>query len=489
MPNHQNRSLQDVLHVEDDASLCEFTCERSGMLLWPLVRTAFLRAIISDLLYGTTGFSSIGKSLASVEGMSTLVRSVVHNRLHAGLRGEVCLMTTALGHIQRDGKVFNRLSDYFALSFPERTFVLEDQHDWRWPFPRHFARVMLHSPTVVHAALAGRVMVRAHHRRRADALISVVCARAEECLGWTPGPQRRAALVDALARRMAQAPSGFDHYRRLFSRLGVRLLIKEDGCYGSSAVALAAAHSLGIATAEHQHGAVSAGHDAYNVAPTMARSSAYRMTLPQHFLSYGNWWNEQISVPVEKIAIGNPHRTEQLATRRTATDTGRTDILVLGDGVETQLYLDLVQRLLPVAKRLGLQVVFRPHPMERRHVEGLDRPDFLVDVRPDIYTSFERAHAVVSEVSTGLFEAVGLAQRVVMWQTPKALFSFPTHGFETFDNAEELGFVLASPSRRALTPEAVEQTWASDWKANYARFLESVLVGRGPTAATEGGPM
>lgn len=486
MLNRDGIRLQDVLHVEDDASLCEFTCERSGMLLWPLVRTAFLRAILSDLLYGETGFAAAGKSVASADGVSTLLRSVVHNRLHGGLRGEVCLMTTALGHIQRDGKVFNRLSDYFAQSLPEHTLVLEEQHDWRWPFPRHFERVLLHSPTAVQAALAGRVLVRERHRRRADALISLVCARAHERLGWTPGPARRAAMVDALARRIAQAPSGFDHYRRMFSRLGVRLLVKEDGCYGSSAVALAAAHSLGIATAEHQHGAVSAGHDAYNVAPAMARSAAYRMTLPQHFLGYGSWWMEQMSVPVQKIAIGNPHRTEQLAARPVPADAARTDILVLGDGVETQLYLDLVRQLVPVGKRLGLRVVFRPHPMERRNVAASDGQPFTVDTQPDIYASFERAHAVVSEVSTGLFEAVGLAQRVVMWETPKARFSFPAHTFETFTDAEQLGAVLESPSRRPLTPEAVERTWAPGWKANYTRFVERALAGRLAPAAAEG---
>jgi hypothetical protein len=478
MLNPHGFTLPDLLFVEDDPALLLFSCEHTGVLLWPLVRTLFLRMVLSDLLYGTSLSAVSGKSLASADGMRTLLKSTAHNCLRRPRSAaEICLMATALGHQHKDGKIFNRLCDHFALSMPQRSVVLEDQHDWRWPFPRHFDRVLFHSPIVVQSALAGRLLVREAHRRRAEALIDLVCSRARGRLGWEPDAGRRALLVNVLARKLPQVPFGFERYRRLFSRLGTRLLLKEDGCFGSSAVAIAAARSLGIVTAEYQHGAVSAGHDAYNVAPTLASSVAYRATLPEYFLAYGEWWNEQMSVPVRKVAVGNPHRSEQLSARRATGCSAKTDILVLGDGVETALYLDLVARLQPVAERLGLRLVFRPHPMERRVFADRPAPNgFVLDVDSDIYGSLERAYAVISEVSTGLFEAVGLAERVLMWDTPKARFAFPTHPFQTFTTLEELQDILSRPTEGQLDPRTVERTWAPEWKANYRRFVDETLA-------------
>ena len=71
---------------------------------------------------------------------------------------------------------------------------------------------------------------------------------------------------------------------------------------------IVAAKEMGIRTAEYQHGAVSRGHDAYNVAPGQGSSPEYQKVLPEFFLGYGRWWNEQINVPVTKVAVGNPHR-------------------------------------------------------------------------------------------------------------------------------------------------------------------------------------
>ena len=62
-------------------------------------------------------------------------------------------------------------------------------------------------------------------------------------------------------------------------------------------------------------------------------------TLPKHFLSYGKWWDQYLSLPLNKIAIGNPHRDSQLS--RLTPLKNKTDILVLGDGIETEMYLEL----------------------------------------------------------------------------------------------------------------------------------------------------
>src|SRR6202012_5072037 len=105
------------------------------------------------------------------------------------------------------------------------------------------------------------------------------------------------------------------------------------------------------------------GHDGYNIAPALAREGEYRSALPQYFLGYGSWWNDQINVPVTKVAVGNPHRQWQLAqlTQRGAAD----GILLLGDGIDTERYLSMAKEIASLASPQGLRTVFRPHPVER----------------------------------------------------------------------------------------------------------------------------
>jgi hypothetical protein len=124
-----------------------------------------------------------------------------------------------------------------------------------------------------------------------------------------------------------------------------------------------------------------------------------------------------------------------------------------------------------------LRVVFRPHPLERARVLA-SNPKGIgavhVDSHADIYESFASAAALVSETSTGLFEAVGLVDRIFALETPRGRFSMPRHPFETCAGAEDMAARLSD--RSAAVPDAAEvaRIWAPDWRSNYRAFLESV---------------
>lgn len=471
-------TLPDLLALEDDPRLLEFRCPRTGLLLWPLVRTAVLHSAMGDLFYGAEGAQLATPPRVPVRrAAATLARSVLHNARAGRFAGsDVCLMPTGAGLMRLEGRWFNRLSDHFAGVFPGRSLVIEDHHDWQWPFPRHFNRVLLHAPLQVQAAVAGRLAAGPRHRELAEGLVAFVADRAQREIGWTLAPERRAALATSLARKAAAVPGSYDAYRRLLERAGVCVLLKENACYGPSSVLIAAARSLGIATAEYQHGSLSAGHSAYNLAPALRASADYRRTLPDTFLGYGRWWLEQVNVPVEKLALGNPHRSEQLA-QQTVPAVERRDVLLLGDGVETAVYLALARDIAPAAQRAGLRVVFRPHPRERAGVAAAwrDIPGVVLDTQADIYTSLRAAHAVVSELSTGLFEAIGLADKVLLWNTPKSRFAFPVHPFATFDDAGELATMLAGTAG-VLDAGQVEAIWAPGWREAYAAYVQGALA-------------
>jgi hypothetical protein len=97
--------------------------------------------------------------------------------------------------------------------------------------------------------------------------------------------------------------------------------------------------------------------------------------------------------------------------------------------------------------------------------------------------SVRDAEIVVSEVSTGLFEAIGLVPKIFIWDTPKAQFSYPTHPFQRFVTATELSAMLADETAGRVTLDQIDSIWAPNWRENYCSFIEAALRRSAPSSA------
>lgn len=469
-------SLSDLLEIENDHAFLAFCCPHSGALIWPLVRNQFLRQLISDLYYQQTPLVAAVQAVPRRQALAALGRVLGHNLQQGRMRGEVLVVGTGAGHFQREGRWFNRITDYLAQESPASTVLVEGVVDWHVPHPRWRQRVVYWLPWQGAITVAGRLLTRDVHVRAARELLEYARQRALQLLGLTIADSNMDMLVSMLARKLARLPVMQFAYRRLLERVQPRLVLLEQACYGDFAPFNQVAREMGIRVAEPQHGMVSGGHDAYSCAPMLRESEVYRACLPHDFLAYGAWWNSQINVPVHKWVIGNPHYSEQHRLIAPA-QVAQTDILLLGDGIEFSLYLALAQELAQLL-RGRYRIVLRPHPLERAEVQ-LRFPegragDVLIDTNRDIYGSFATAHAVVGEVSTGLFEAQGIAGRVLLWETAKARFSYPQHPFRGFADARALVEALQVP-QAGQTEVLAEEVWAPDWVGNYRKYLAHAL--------------
>lgn len=470
-------SLRQLLSLEDDPELLGHLCHGTGIPAWPLVRVEFIRTIMSELLFKTASLTAGYQQRPYKQALGYVPRSLAHNAMHRNdYQSDICLFTSGLGNFVRNGQTFERLAGYFANIYPENSLIYQDHGGWRWHRHYQFPRVLYATPFNLAAQLAARVAVGARHRALADAVVGRAAANANSRLGHVVQPADLAGLARSLARQLAMLPFVTEYYAKWFARRKIKLLLKEDASYGGRSVAvLAAARLAGVPIAEYQHGAISAGHDGYNVAPALANSEAFRQALPDYLLTYGEWWGEQTNLPVRKVVVGNPHFTE--STKHIGTSgRGRRDILILGDGIETELYLDLAGRVARIAASRGLRVVFRPHPIERQRAASATLPPGVeLDKNSDVYQSFAETGIVISELSTGLFEAAGLVERVVMWDTEKARFAFPQLPFPAFAEYGELEQALFGAAEHADNGVAGSRIWADNWQLNYKNFVESVL--------------
>jgi hypothetical protein len=466
--------FDELLAVENTPEILSFRCPESDTLLWPAIRQAFLRFIIGDLLYSSDITPAYGRRPFS-RALAATLRTLTHNALNRNLTGDVLIMGTGMGTVWRDARLFNRISDYFAEATPGGAVLVEDLYDWNWPRPRWNERVLYHTPIQLEAFVRERVAVRGAHETIARRFVNFLRARAS-IVGWSLSDGRASFLCLKLARYMAQSVARKRAYHRLLRRVQPRVVLKEEASYGHSALFNLAVREAGVPLAEHQHGMVSSAHDAYNVAPALLQDAGYRATQPDWFLSYGEWWTDQINAPCQPVAIGSPHRTRRL---RELEETARVPatVLLLGDGFDTDGTTAMSRTLAGILSE-RYRVVFRPHPMERAKVKAIygnrRGEPFVVDEHTDIYDSMRDAAVVVGEFSTGLVESAGIVDRVFVWQTPRSLFFFPHHPFAVCESADDLARRIMSSDEGRVSEKALDRIWQSGWEARYAAFLSTV---------------
>jgi hypothetical protein len=462
--------LRDLLELESDPAIIELTCPSTGVPAWPAIRNDVFRTLISDRFYRSAPIVDLERR----PSISRLTASAVKSALHSVRRpleaSDVLIVGTGAGLQPRDGTLFNRITDYFAEALGARAWNVEGLFGDRWPAaPRWNRRLSFLGVGRLRVAATMRLAVRDADRKLARTLVERVSAAALERLGTPFDGKRRAAFEAMAARRLAAYPVRARLAKRILHASRARVVLLEDGSFGVNAVFNAVAHDAGVHVAEFQHGMITSGHDAYNVHPRLAQSDAFARAQPMSFLLYGEWWSRQMATPARHSVIGNPHRSHVLSAWRPAEH--RDALLVLGDGVETDLFLSFCREL---ARTAGpLKVRFRPHPAERAKVARLTDPAVEIDREPDLYRSFATTTALIGESSTALYEGTGLIPRVAVWDTPKSRFYLGEHPFPRLTSADQLPAFLAGPE---TSSDLLNELWATDWRRRFVSWIEDRLA-------------
>lgn len=272
--------------------------------------------ILGDYFYGgllLTGGWDAHKAQLNLKLAAIVSKAFIHNAYQLQTLNQDCpilIMATGARIVKNNGLYFNCLSDHFIAAAQDQTLAMEDLFNWKWPFPRHHRKVLIQVPLRVKGVVFGRMRA-SKFIEQSRALVNLACDRALKYTEWNAGDHRREAMAKFCANRAGSLLPRYLMYKSIFKRMGTRLLIKEEACYGGAdnATAVVAARHSGMMVAEYQHGSLSKGHNAYNFAQSVLDDSNYLQTLPDHLLVYGSWWGEQINAPVTKIVIGNPHRS------------------------------------------------------------------------------------------------------------------------------------------------------------------------------------
>jgi hypothetical protein len=461
------RVTDELLAFDDQPELLSFRFGFDALLLWPFARW-FLRNEAVDQALGLQAAHATGEPRTLAQRLGYVARSALLNPLTVRRTFDVVLFGTSAGVVvQKEGRWFDRINDYFALE--RDSLVIDGSYRGNYRHPRFPPHVRCHDGFWLSAAIAGRLK-RASDKDRQT--ISRFMQFVDERFPAKLSTESRSVVERDLLSWAAMLPILHSLYHRFFERVHPRLILVEDGSYGRNGHLFAWARAHGIVTAEPQHGVIVPIHLAYNYGAKLRQHPDLLRQLPEHLLMYGNYWAAQIRTPSKPVIVGSPHFTTRASE---LTERNPRDIVIVSQGDRTDIMVQLAETL---ARRLpDRSIVYRLHQGEVPFRERYQRLETIANVRisnsGDIYSCYRDAELVVGHSSTALFEAAGLSLPILVHDDETSRLYIPEGLGVRFQTVEE----LVERARAGSTPPSnAGDFWARDWRANYRAFLHRVGV-------------
>ncbi|MEL7434079.1 MAG: hypothetical protein AAFN11_09025, partial [Chloroflexota bacterium] len=234
----------------------------------------------------------------------------------------------------------------------------------------------------------------------------------------------------------------------------------------------------GCTIAELQHGVIFPNHVAYNFPQSIQYNPQHPAHLykPDVLLTFGDFWNQQISVLGATRTIGHPLLSDKLAHLKPSTHEKQT--LVVSQGTFSE-------QLSTITASLA-----RAYPDEtfiyKLHPEEIDFPDRythlrafanvkVIDYQAPIHDFIEQSATIFGAYSTVLFEAIAYPERRIFILDSDFLDAEIARQLGTLiTSAEEITDIFRDETYGYPTLNA-HDVWHPDWEANLNRFLQETI--------------
>lgn len=462
-------SNDDLMFLESDKKILDYK-NRDGTPWWFYIRYDFLFGFLSQKL-GIRQELSFHRQV-NFSGIKFIFKSIMHDMLHSyDKSASIAFYVTSRPLKNTENKkYYNRYADPFYELYPHNTVVYENAPlDWQWYSPRLYNNYRFYTFNLVKSRLVSKFFTRIPPEL--SDLLSYLSDRSKDFFDFELSEEMKLYFKKIALSNYKTYSSHFSWFIRKLKQHHTKLVIVSGASYSHYCDLNKLAHKEGIIVADMQHGAICSSNILYTYARNILDSEELKAIIPDYYLSYGAWWNEQVNIPYKKIVIGNPLR--KLLLHNINHEECKNKILIVGSANHTKQYLALTSFL--TRQNMQLQVVFRPHPTEIRDAITFaeDFPDVTIDYGMNLYQQLFECYAVISEISTVLFEAVALAERIIVWRTQYSKNNFPVSPFPTFETKEQLLQLLKK--KEFIYTYKNDDFWSEDIRDNYLSFLKKSI--------------
>ncbi len=472
-------TLKDSLAIENNPKILDFRFEFDDILMWPFIRV-ILHKIPIYKEYKLVNFQNTSKEkLSFTDKILYLRNTIINNPYKNSLKKkyDILMFCSGITNVKRGNKYFNRVSDYFAFVNKDKTLLIEDSVRRKYYTPRVFPNVCYHDLIKVEVYIRSK-FARLNERdvKKIESLMNFL----KRNFPYKLEKSDLDIIENILLRTSKRLNIYHCLYNKLFEKFNPKVVFLEDASYGGRSYILKWAKARNIITIEPQHGMVSKNQAAYNYGTAILNSCVYKKYLPDYFLTYGKYWKKSINLPVKKITIGNPNYSEN--TKKISLDNQdktKMKILIISDSANPDIMKKIVIEISSIVNNNKYDISFRPHPSELPIIENiyselLVRDTIKIDTEKDVYLSLSNTDLVIGQISTALFEAIGICRYIFAIDQPITDLHVPQNIIKRFSNVKELINIIQTYNSEDNKVNK-GYIWEPNWKANYQNFMNNLI--------------
>lgn len=265
------------------------------------------------------------------------------------------------------------------------------------------------------------------------------------------------------------------YYYRLFvhkvaERVYGKKVFLNCGCYlGLNAILAWHFHDQGFSIIEPQHGYIGSNSHEYNYPNEIVHLPAVRKVFPDFFLTFGEQWGKDISIPSRIIPVGNKYVEDFINSSNESKGDTEENILVVSQGTVTK-------KMVGIAKDLARSfpnknIIFKLHPGEIPFKERYQELEAINNIEiigfKNILPLISKAKYIVGYNSTTLFEALAFPCKVVLCY--RNSYTQRENSFTFFTNSKELVTIISKDGGNQTIGKS--EYWKEQFSANVSDLL------------------
>lgn len=476
--------LNELLEFESDSQIFDFRINCGKELIWPYVRNYIFENSINKHFNLQDAYSQTGlnKKNRILNHASMILDSFKKNPFRNSNK-DILMFTSDSTNIKINKEMyFDRIQEYFARVFPNDTLIIELHTGSKHHSPRMFKNISYEDYLSLIIKLKSKFSILdKEDEENINKFVFYIKKKLPIQLEDKDYKNIEYILQD-VSKKLVYYNM---YYKKLFNLIKPKIIFFENGFYGKRAAIIKVANEMNIVTCEFQHGLVSLNHTAYNYSNFILHNDEFNMYLPKYYLTYGEYWNENIRIPSEKVIVGNPYFEEKISklgkSNRKCDEDAVNNILIVSQGSISNVLLKITEGLAKnLANYKNYKIIYRLHPGEIPHI---NRYNFLnkyknveVDYESNIYELINMSQCVVGVYSTTLFEAIGLNKKILIYDDAQARRHIDYKIGNWFKNEFELvKLILNDEEKEFMTVENKRYYWQDRWEERYVEFINDIL--------------
>ena len=459
--------FDDILEkLEKDGKILDFRFHKSQIPMYLLDRITLIQSLI-DKEFNLSNNEIKVNIKVNIMILKYIYHTIKSNIFFAPKKDIYSFSTDKVSQLE-NGQYINRLYDDFNELFYDKTQIIEKSMNFSYSLPKK--KIYFQDLIKIMVGIASKTMrVNKKDLEEIESFINYL----QQNTTLFENNYNLEEVRNRLIKLSKSINFSYWMYKQLFKIKKPKLIIVNCGHYLTDIPLISAAKSLGIKTAEYQHGYVGLAHPAYNYHKNIF--SKINEYLPEYFLTHGEYWNSVIRIPSEKIAIGLPSLSKKI-DKITRVKKQKNIILFISGGTVYETLNEFIEKSLVDLYELGYKVLLRPHPSEilatQERYYNLIKLGVQIDTA-NLYDTLEEVDVVVGmEVSTVLYESVCFTNKVYLMNTKYIRFYEPKSCFILFTNKDEL---IAFIKEKTVLKLEANYFWNDNWDENYKQFIQNSI--------------